>query len=76
MDEPSLRYVLIERKLDGTLADFVAARVVAKSWTAMAAELQELTGYKVSHETLRRWFAGRIEVVSTVVVKDTPGRAA
>jgi hypothetical protein len=76
MDEPSQRYMLIERKLDGTLADFIAHGRATKSWTAMAAELEELTGYKVSDETLRRWFADRIEVVSTVVVRDAPGRAA
>src|SRR3954471_612288 len=76
MDEPSLRYVLIERKLDGSLADFVAARRASKSWAVMAAELEDLTGYKVSDETLRRWMADRIEVVSRVIVKDDSGRAA
>lgn len=52
--------MLIERKLAGTLADFVAARRANTSWTAMAVELTEKTGYKVSDETLRRWFADRI----------------
>jgi hypothetical protein len=62
----SLLYQLIEVKLEGTLADFVAARYGKQSWTAMATELADLTGHDVSDETLRRWFADRIEVAVTV----------
>lgn len=62
--------MLIERRLQGSLEDFVTDRRATKSWTAMAAELEKLTGYKVSDETLRRWFADRIEVVSHVVIRD------
>lgn len=66
MNEPSQRYMLIERRLDGTLADFVAARRAKHSWRAMAAELTQKTGYPVSWNTLRRWFADRVEVEVTV----------
>jgi hypothetical protein len=69
-------YRMIERRLDGSLAEFVAARRATTSWSAMAAELAQLTDCELSDETLRRWFADRIEVVSTVVIKDAPGRAA
>jgi hypothetical protein len=71
--------MLIERKLGSTLADFVAARRATTSWTAMAVELTEKTGYKVSDETLRRWFADRItfEVrVDAIERGETPASAA
>lgn len=55
--------MLIERKLDGgSLADFVAQRRANSSWTAIAKELSEATGYEVSDETVRRWFADRIQI--------------
>jgi hypothetical protein len=60
--KPSLLYQLIEAKLDGTLADFVAARRATQPWAAIAEELTNLTGQDVSDETLRRWFADRITV--------------
>jgi hypothetical protein len=68
MNEPSRMYMLIEKRIDGTLAEFIAARRATKSWAAMAAELGEITGpdYAVSDETLRRWFADRITVEVTV----------
>lgn len=56
-------YRMIERRLDGSLAEFVAARRLTTSWTAMAAELVQATDCEISDETLRRWFAGRLEVV-------------
>jgi hypothetical protein len=62
MTEPSRLYMLIERRLRGTLDDFVASRRATCSWTSMAAEIKTLTGIEVSDETLRRWFASRIEV--------------
>jgi hypothetical protein len=64
MNEPSRLYMLIEKRIEGTLADFIAARRATKSWATMAAELAEITGpdYAVSDETLRRWFADRITV--------------
>jgi hypothetical protein len=60
--KPSLLYQLIEAKLPGTLADFVAARRATQPWGAIAEELSTLTGHDVSDETLRRWFADRITV--------------
>ncbi len=62
MTKQSPLYQLIEAKLEGTLADFVAARYGKQSWIAMAAELADVTGQDVSDETLRRWFADRITV--------------
>jgi hypothetical protein len=50
-----------EREL-GTLPDFVASRRAKLSWAAIAKELSELTGRDLSDETLRRWFADRIEI--------------
>lgn len=58
--------MLIERDLAekhlGTLADFVANRRATNSWTAIAAELTQVTGREVSDETVRRWFADRIQI--------------
>lgn len=75
-DTPSRLYRQIEQRMDGTLADFVAARRATQSWRRIAEEIFEVTGVEVSWESLRTWFDGRIEVVSTVVIKDAPGRAA
>lgn len=69
-NEPSRLQMLIERDLakgrHGTLAEFVAQRRASSSWTAMARELSDLTGRQVSDETLRRWFADRIQIEVTV----------
>ena len=62
MNEPSTLYLLIEARLDGTLAEFVAERRATASWTAIARELSAVAGTEVSDETLRRWFADRIQV--------------
>jgi len=62
VDEPSTLYLLIEARLKGTLTEFVAQRRATCSWAAMARELSETTGTEVSDETLRRWFADRIQV--------------
>lgn len=61
MDEPKL-YRMIEKRLDGTLADWIAQRRADYSWAAMAAELTAATEIEVSRETLRRWFADRVSV--------------
>lgn len=61
MDEPPL-YRMIEKRLDGTLAAWVEQRRADTSWAAMAAELTATTEIEVSRETLRRWFADRIQV--------------
>jgi hypothetical protein len=59
MTQPSRLYRLIEVQLDGaSLADFVAQRrLPTKSWREIAEEIYELTGEKISEETLRLWFA-------------------
>lgn len=64
--QPSRLYRLIEERLDGTLADYVAARRPAASWKSMAAELTATTGIEVSWESLRTWFADRIQISVTV----------
>jgi hypothetical protein len=62
MVRPSPLYQLIESQIDGTLAEFVAARRASSTWAEMAAELSRQAGREVSDETLRRWFADRIQV--------------
>jgi hypothetical protein len=66
VNEPSKLQMLIERDLAekklGTLDDFVASRRATSSWTAIAAELSEASGRDVSDETVRRWFADRLQI--------------
>ena len=66
MAEPSRLYRLIEERLDGTLAELIAARRPHTSWKDIAAEVTETTGIEVSWESLRLWFADRITVEVTV----------
>lgn len=64
MTEPPLRsplYELIEARIDGTLADYVAERRDDTSWRSMAAELSERTGRRINGETLRLWFTAQDE---------------
>jgi hypothetical protein len=62
-------YRLIESQLDGTIADFVAARWPQNGWRKIAAELSEAADTKVSYRTLAEWFADRIEVQVTTTVR-------
>jgi hypothetical protein len=66
--KPAL-YHEIEQRLPGTLAKFVEQHYAGSSWTALAAKLEAITGIGVSDETLRRWFADRIEVKTKVTVR-------
>lgn len=66
MSQPSVLYQLIESRLDSTLAEYVAANKASKSWRTMAAELSEITGVTLTYETLRQWFADRVQVTVTV----------
>jgi hypothetical protein len=66
MAKPSPLYQLIETKLDGTLAEFIAAHRPDKNWRQIAAEITDQTGVVVSWETLRGWFADRLQVQVTV----------
>ncbi len=71
VSQPTPTYQLIEERLgqlpartavgDGTLAAYVRSRrpEPPASWRQIAAELRELTGVNVSHESLRAWFADR-----------------
>lgn len=54
---------MLEDRVDGRLADWVARRRATDSWTAIAIQLTHATGIEVSDETLRRWFASRVRVV-------------
>lgn len=65
---PSRLYRQIERQLDGTLVDFVAARRPHESWRRIAADVHEATGVEVSWESLRSWFDGVITVTYEVKV--------
>ena len=71
---PSRLYRLIEGRLDGTLAEFVAARRPDMSWLSIAEELHRQTGVEVSWESLRRWFVDRIQV--EVTISEPAGSAA
>lgn len=62
MSNPTQLYRLIEERLDGTLPDLIAARRPHTSWRDISAEIHVTTGIDVSWETLRIWFAGRVEV--------------
>jgi hypothetical protein len=62
MAEPTQLYRLIEERLDGTLAEFVAAKRPHTTWRQMASEITQLTGIEVSSEGLRQWFADRIQI--------------
>lgn len=64
--KPSQLYRLVEERIDGTLAEYVAASRPHKTWRAMSDELHEKTGIRVSWESLRVWFADRIQVEVTV----------
>jgi hypothetical protein len=56
-------YQLIEARLDGSLADYVAAGLSArKGWRTIARDIETETGCNVSFETLRGWFADRIQI--------------
>lgn len=69
----------LERKLggDGTLAAFVAAGLSdRKSWTVMAAELTARTEIEISDETLRRWFADRVQVQVVIAEAQPAGASA
>jgi len=74
MSQPSVLYQLLEARLDGTLAEYVAEHRASTSWRTMAANLTECTGVPINAETLRLWFADRIQ--TTVVIADAPAGAA
>jgi hypothetical protein len=68
-ETPSALYRLIEAQLDGTLADFIAERRPHVPWRQLTAELTEKTGVEVSWESVRGWFADRIEIRTEVTVR-------
>ena len=74
MSQRSVLYQLVEARIDGSLAEWIADRRATDSWRTMAAELSGLTGLAINHETLRLWFADRIQ--TKVVIIDEPAGAA
>lgn len=66
MAQQSRLYRMIEARIEGTLAEFIAARRPQTSWRGIADEIDKRTGIYVSDETLRLWFADRITVEATV----------
>lgn len=68
-DQQTQLYRLIEERIPGTLADFVAARWPKAGWRKIADELLDLTGISVSYATLRMWFTDRIQVETKVTVR-------
>jgi hypothetical protein len=78
MSEPSVLYQLVEARLGGTgaLAEYVAANRAEMSWRTMAADLVARTGVQINAETLRLWFADRIQVVAKVIVNPPSAGAA
>jgi len=62
MSEPSRLYRLIEERLDGTLAELIAARRPHTPWRLIADEIRDSTKIDVSAEILRQWFADRIQI--------------
>lgn len=75
MTQPTPLYRLVEARLggEGALDEYVAANRASSSWRTMAADISERTGETVTYETLRSWFADRIE--TTVTVRPSAGAA-
>lgn len=73
MSQPTPLYQLVEARLGGSLEEYVAERRATTSWRAMAADLTERSSVQVTYETLRGWFADRIE--TTVTIKPAAGAA-
>lgn len=66
---------LVELRLGGSLEKFVVARLAEKGWRAIAVDVERATGITVSHQTLRNWFASRVEVSTTVRIKSAADAA-
>lgn len=63
MTHQTTLYKLIEARLDGSLAEYVAAGLSArKGWRKIAADIERDTDCEVSWQTLSNWFRDRIEV--------------
>lgn len=74
MSQPSVLYQLVEARLGGSLVEYVAERRATTSWRAMAADLTERAGVQITYETLRGWFADRVQ--TTITIADTPSAGA
>lgn len=56
MATPTPLEQLVEQRLGESLQEFVRQRrQPCKSWRQIAAEVSNLTGVSVTHETVRRW---------------------
>ena len=59
-DMSTPKQLLVEHLYGGDLAAEVARRTAAKeSWRDIAAHVSEVTGQRVSHESLRTWYGSR-----------------
>ena len=56
MTRQSSLYRNIEKRLPGTLAEFVAARRATHTWRAIAGEIAIAADMEITGETVRRWF--------------------
>jgi hypothetical protein len=74
MSQPTALYQLVEARLGRSLVEYVAERRATTSWRAMAADLTETAGITVTYETLRGWFADRVQ--TTIVIADAPTAGA
>lgn len=61
-------YRLIDQKLGGRFDDFVAEKRSTLSWDELRDAIHEATGETVTRNTLQKWFAGRLEITTTVRV--------
>ena len=60
VSQPSTLYQLLEVRLSGSLAEYVADHRASLSWREIAERLTGETGVAVSAEALRLWFADKI----------------
>lgn len=68
MTQPSPLYMLLEERLGRPLTQVVAELRATKSWPEIARAISDEAGVELNSETLRRWFADRVEITTTVRV--------
>lgn len=62
MPDKTSKQMLLELAYDGDLAADVGAMLATgQSWREIAARVGARTGHPVSHESMRRWYGGRVE---------------
>jgi hypothetical protein len=78
MTQPSVLYQLIDSRLADGLPRLIEQRRPGATWQEIADEIEQITGQPVNRETLRLWFADRLEVRAFIRpdVPATTGSAA